>query len=52
MLQELCEIREQTQKLPQIQADLSEIQVAVAAISNDLKAVKADVSDDDSFSLS
>jgi DNA repair ATPase RecN len=43
ILRELGEMREQTQNIPQMRADISEIQIAVAAISTDLKAVKADV---------
>ncbi|MGO9986011.1 MAG: hypothetical protein ACLPIX_17610 [Rhodomicrobium sp.] len=42
---EIREMREQTNLIPQIKSEIAELQIAVAAVSTDMKIVKKDVED-------
>jgi hypothetical protein len=43
--EEIRDVREQTNLIPQIRADVTELQVAVAVLSADMKTVKKDVAE-------
>ncbi len=43
--EEIRDMREQTNLIPQIRADVTELQVAVAVLSADMKTVKKDVAE-------